>query len=297
MIRSGRPPRDRDEQMILNNYLAMRRIRERRDERLTPDLVLEIHRIVTEGTLDDATAAGRFQAPGEARVGVYDDEGRLIHQPPPANELPDRVRRLCEFANGAADVAYTPAVVRAVAVHFMLAYDHPFADGNGRTARALFYWAMLRQGYWLTEFVSISRILRGAPSRYARSFLHTEQDQNDLTYFLVYQLEVLQRAIADLNRYLDRKLGELRDMQRLLAAMPGEFNHRQLALLHHAVRNPGAAYTVVSHGTSHDVVRETARQDLMSLQARALLQKRRVGKAFVWTPAADLRRRLERREA
>jgi Fic family protein len=296
MIRSGRPPGDLGERMILNNYLAMRHVRELVQEPLTPDLVLEVHRIVTEGTLDDPAGSGRLQLPGEPRVGIYDNEGTLLHQPPPAAELPARLARLCDFANGRTDRGYVPAVIRAIAIHFMLAYDHPFADGNGRTARALFYWSMLKQGFWLTEFVSISRILRGAPGRYGRSFLHTEQDENDLTHFAIYQLEVLERAFADLNVYLDRKLRELRDMQRSLAALPGEFNHRQIALLRHATRHPDATYTVVSHGTSHDVVRETARQDLLALEVRGLLERRRVGKGHVWRPAADLPRRLDQRE-
>jgi hypothetical protein len=57
MIRSGRRPRDRSERMILNNYNAMRRVVELRDVDLTPELICEIHRIVTDGTLDDLEAA------------------------------------------------------------------------------------------------------------------------------------------------------------------------------------------------------------------------------------------------
>jgi Fic family protein len=294
MIRSGRPPRDRGERMIFNNYRAMQRIRDLGDRPLTPDLVLEIHRIVTEGTLDDPSASGRLQVPGERRVAIYDTEGQLVHEPPPAAELAARLRRLCDFANGDGDGGYVPSVVRAIATHFMLAYDHPFEDGNGRTARALFYWSMLRQGYWLTEFVSISRILRAAPAQYGRSFLHTEQDDNDLTYFIVYQLGVLQRAIRDLHLYLDRKRRELADMRRSLAAMPGELNHRQVAFLQHAVRSPGAIYTVVWYSTTHNVARETARQDLMDLEARGLLDRRRLGRRHVWHPVDDLPTRLER---
>lgn len=59
-------------------------------------------------------------------------------------------------------------------MHFMLSYDHPFVDGNGRTARILFYWSMLSQDYWLAEFLPISRLLKMAPSQYARSFIYTE---------------------------------------------------------------------------------------------------------------------------
>lgn len=46
----------------------------------------------------------------------------------------------------------------------MIAYMHPFVDGNGRTARALFYWYMLKSGYWLTEYLSISRVIAKSKS-------------------------------------------------------------------------------------------------------------------------------------
>ena len=56
-------------------------------------------------------------------------------------------------------------MIRSIILHFWLAYDHPFVDGNGRTARALFYWSMLRHGYWLFEFISISQIILKGPDQ------------------------------------------------------------------------------------------------------------------------------------
>jgi Fic family protein len=273
--------------MIVNNYRAMRHIGELRAEQLTPELIYEIHRLVTEDTLDDPTASGRCQSPDEERVSVWDGE-QLLHTPPPAATLPTRIQLLCDFANDELSGDYVPPVVRAIALHFMLGYDHPFQDGNGRTARALFYWAMLNRGYWLTEYLSISRILKAAPAQYSRSFLHTEQDENDLTYFILYQLRVIQRSIQELHNYLNRKIRDVQEVRRNLAAMPGEFNHRQLVVLQRAMNNSDAQYTVQSHMTSHGVVHETARKDLIGLEHRGLLTKHRIGKAFVWVPQPDL---------
>src|SRR5205814_10028127 len=56
-------------------------------------------------------------------------------------------------------------MVRSMILHFWLAYDHPFVDGNGRTARALFYWSMLRNGYWMFEYITISKIILSGPDR------------------------------------------------------------------------------------------------------------------------------------
>jgi Fic family protein len=292
MIRSGRPPKDRSERMILNNYLAMQRISSLRNEPLSPDLICEVHRIVTDGTLDDPAGAGQIQTDDAERIAVWGDGDQLLHRPPPVAQLPERIARLCRFANGDGGEGYMPPVLRAIAIHFMMGYDHYFEDGNGRTARALFYWSMLHQGYWLTEFLTISRILKNAPSKYARSFLYTEQDEGDLTYFYLYQMNVIQRAIADLHTYLARKAEELQDIQSAIKAMPGEYNYRQLAILENAVKNQAAQYTAQSHATSHNTSQETARQDLLALEQKHLLRRFKAGKRFVWTPVEDLAARL-----
>lgn len=292
MLRTGRKPRTRSERMIVNNYVGMLHVREVRHEPLTPALICKFHRIITEGTLDDPDNCGRMQLPGDDRVVVADDEGEVMHDPPPAEELPERLQRLCDFANGASDTAYVPPVVRAVIAHFMLAYDHPFVDGNGRTARLLFYWSMLSQDYWLAEFLPISRLLAKAPAKYARSFLHSEQDDGDLTYFVLYQLGIIQRAINDLQEYLGRKVTETRRLREGLAAMSRQFNHRQMALLEHAIKNPGAHYTVASHGRSHNVVPQTARTDLQNLERQGLLTRITSKRSYAWIPAEDLDGRL-----
>jgi Fic family protein len=283
--------------MIANNLAAMRTISETRQQRLTSEFICDLQRIVTEGTLDDPSAAGRFQAPGEERVEIYNRADVVLHRPPAADLLPARIDQLCAFANGETDTGYLPPVLRAITLHFMLGYEHPFLDGNGRTARALFYWSMLRHGYWLTEFLSISRVLRQAPGEYARSFLHTETDDNDLTYFFIYQLSVLHRAIDELQVYLERKMFELRALRDQFDPTDELFNHRQLALLRHAMSHPAAGYTVESHRAAHRVVTETARQDLIALAGHGLLTRRRSGKRFVFAPARDLAAKLEEIQA
>jgi Fic family protein len=291
LLRTGREPRDRSERMISNNYRALQFMREGIGDTLTPKVVLELQRILTEGALDDPSTAGRLQRPDEERIAVYDiTDGTLIHRPPPAEQLPERLALLCDFANAKDDPErFMHPAIRAILLHFWLAYDHPFEDGNGRTARALFYWSMRTQGYWLVEYLSISRILRKAPAKYARSFLLTETDERDTTYFVIYQLSVIQRAVEELHAYLRRKTKEVSEVERALRRS-GEFNHRQLALLSDAVRNGERTYTIRSHAGSHNVTEETARQDLLQLHDQGLLNLRRVRRRFVFSPADDLPR-------
>lgn len=294
MIQEGRAPSSRGERMILNNYQGMLFIRDYIRQPLTPAIVIELQRRLTEGTLDDPDAAGRFRRQDEHIV-VEDETGTRLHTPPDASELADRLQAMCDFANGVQPDEFIPPAIRSILLHFWLAYDHPFVDGNGRTARALFYWSMAREGYWLCEYVSISRILRKARAQYARSYLYTETDDNDVTYFLLYQLRVLMRAIADLHDFLARKAAEIHEAAELVrsaSAVNSELNPRQLALMNHALKTATARYTVESHRISHGVSYETARSDLLKLVRLRLLDQRKVGKTFVFTPVENIREQL-----
>ncbi len=295
MLRSGREPRDLGELMVANNYRALQFMRAEMGGRLTPEAIFELHRIVTEGTLEDPTAAGRLQQPGEDRVAVFyrDEDESPIHRPPRAELLPERMRMLCDFANeDASSERFVPPVVRAILVHFWLAYDHPFIDGNGRTARILFFWMLRSRGYWLAEYLPISRLLRAAPAQYARAFLETETDEGDTTYFLLHQLGLIERAIADLDTYLQRKADELNDVRHWLEDVDG-LNGRQIVLLTHAIKHPEHGYTFAGHARSHRVTHETARADLSGLADRGLLVRHRQGRSYVFEPAADLPTRLK----
>ena len=198
---------------------------------------------------------------------------------------------MCAFANGETPADFMHPVVRGIILHFWLAYDHPFADGNGRTARALFYWQMLRQGYWLFEFVSISQFLRKSPTKYGLAFLHTETDGNDLTYFIIHQVEVIRQSLAELHDYVAKKSEEVAACTHLLHQFSG-LNHRQLAILAHAIKNPGYPYSVGGHQMSHNTAYDTARNDLLSLADLGLLEHRKVGKAHSFIAPKNLRERL-----
>lgn len=294
MIRTGRKPRDVSERMILNNYRTMQRIRELKDSSLTPELVFEVHRMVTDDTLDDPTAAGRFRRPNE-QVVVGGEHGEVVHTPPIATELPRRMALMCDFANNVTPDAFIHPVVRGIILHFWLTFDHPFVDGNGRTARALFYWSMLRQGYWPFEFISISHILRKAPIKYVRSFLYTETDDNDLTYFVVAQAEVIIQALQELSAYIERKTAEVRQAESTIRSLD-LFNHRQSALIIEAVKAPGRRYTIKEHQNVHGVVYQTARTDLLDLANRGVLEVKKKGKEWVFRVPTDIGERLERLE-
>lgn len=299
MIRQDRSPEDKSEQMILNNYQAMQFIRDIKDENLSPSIVFELQKILTQKTMDES-AVGRFRTEKDQIHVVDNVTQNYLHTPPSATELPARMEALCEFANHDAESetnsTFTHPVVQAIILHFMLAYDHPFYDGNGRTARALFYWAMAKQGYWLTEFISISRVIKQAPVQYGKAFLYTETDDNDLTYFLIHQLEVIHKAVDALHVFLDEKIRGIDDAERLLTDNPrlnGKLNFRQLALLRHALKHPRFSYVVQEHQRSHGISYDVARKDLLQMADKLnLLIKTKQGKRYFFVVPNDLEKRI-----
>jgi Fic family protein len=200
---------------------------------------------------------------------------------------------LVDFANHAPERVFVHPFIRAALLHFMLSYEHPFVDGNGRTARALFYWSMLRQKYWLTEFLAISRIIQRAPAQYARAFQHSETGEGDVTYFVLHQLDVVLRAAEELFGYVQRKEREIKETERVLKGAR-DFNHRQRALLSQALRTPRAAFVIRAYQREHGVVYQTARQDLLELEKAGYLRRRQQGQAFVFEAAPALERALKR---
>ena len=295
MLRQRRAPKDHSEKMIFNNYKAMEVIREYKEEKLTPSFILYLHEVLTDGTLDDSSKAGKLRKTSDNIRIIDANESSVLHVPPKASELPKRLNKICEFANNTNESEFIHPVIRAIILHFMIGYDHPFVDGNGRAARALFYWAMAKQGYWLMEFVSISNIIKDAPVQYGKAYLHTETDDNDLTYFLIHQMDVIRKGITSLHAYLSRKAMEIEAAEKLLdnSKAKGQLNHRQLSLLKHTLKNPGTTYKIQEHQASHAISYQTARTDLLKMSDELnLLRKRKYGNSFVFVSPPNLREKL-----
>lgn len=297
MLRERRAPRDHSEQMIFNNYRAMEHLRELRDAPITPAHILELHRTLTVDTLDDPDDAGRLRGSNDIEV-IDQRDGGVLHTPPDFTTLPQRLDALCAFANDSENSEpFVHPVLRAILLHFMIGYDHPFIDGNGRTARALFYWAMARSGYWLMEFVSISHIIKLAPAKYVRAYVHTETDHGDTTYFLIHQLQTIRRAIDALHAYIARKTNERQETERMLAhktpLLRLRLNHRQIGILTSALKHPTDAIRIDAHQHTHGVVYQTARADLLDLETLGLLIKSKRGNAYEFYPPPDLQARIQ----
>jgi Fic family protein len=240
--------------------------------------------------LENPADAGRVRTTDDVQV-VDESNNEVLHQPPAASELPARLDRLIKFANKEQEANnWIHPLVKSFILHFMLSYEHPFVDGNGRVARALFYWAAVRRGYWLIEYVSISSVIAESKISYGRSFLYTETDARDLTYFLIYHAKILKTSIGRLMDFVDRKRKELAAFEKRVGDKhrPDAFNHRQSWLLNEFARGRLHRVTVIEHQQRNAVSYLTARKDLESLVDAGCLHKRKLGKSSIYQPVRDL---------
>lgn len=278
MLEEQRKPRNRDEQMISNGYRTMKEILSLLSEDLTPDLILRLQKMITTDTLPDPADEGRFRENDE--VVVRDSSGTTLHIPPPYARIPDLLDALCRFANTDGDRFIHP-VVKGIILHFLIGYIHPFHDGNGRTARTVFYWYVLKNDYRLFEYMPISRRIYDTRGQYKRAYLYTETDDLDLTYFIRYTLRVIDQSIADLRHYIDTHQKELMGMITSLAPSD-DLNLRQVAILRRVMRERDRPITIKAVSEMQNVAYATARSDLLGLVDSGYLQKRKIGKEFLF---------------
>lgn len=293
MLKVGRKPRDEGEKMIMGNWRMMQYVSERGNAPFSVAELLEIHHVAIAGIDDEKYAPGRFRGP-EDNVVVADHEGIVIHTPPAAELMLAGVEELCEFINTrheqAEDETYLHPLVKACVIHFMIGYLHPFKDGNGRTARALFYWYMLKCGYTAFRYISISKLLKNAPAKYVRAYLYTETDNMDLTYFVNYQCEIVSRAVVEYIDYIKGIINTRTELRQWLydSGIFNEINSRQRDLATIAINQPGVLFTAMEVSTRMGVSENTARDDLKKLTALGLMRAMKEGKGNVYLSPKSL---------
>lgn len=230
MLRTQRKPKNSSELMIYNNYLAMEHIKKNLDRDMGVDLILELHKIITNGTLSEGSEwEGRFREDNETVVGDTDREDVVFHVPPRCENIPALVRDLCDFINDDTKEFMHP-IIKGIMIHYLIGYIHPFVNGNGRLARTLYYWYVMKKGYWLMEYTSISRIIKKSQTRYGLAYQYSETDGYDLTYFIRFNLNCIEKAVEDLGSYIKRKTDEQKKIARMIESNP-DLNINEMSIL------------------------------------------------------------------
>lgn len=269
MFESSRSPRTEDEHMIAGNARLMAEIPDLLQEPLTPDLIRRFHAVGMGGINDEKYRPGEFRDTDDVVIADYD--GNIVHQPPAATDLQVRLQMVCDFVNDTG--SYVHSLVKACVLHFMIAHEPPFRDGNERTSRGLFYWYMLKSEYDVFKYISISQLLHAAPAKYAHSYQYTETDDMDLTYYLEYQASIIHRAMTRLLQYVDDLVARAARIDHFLykSGSLSRLSGRQVTLLNIILAEPGKKYSAAGVAEALGVSDNTARNDLRTLARENLL--------------------------
>lgn len=287
MIKEGRHPIDRGQYMIMNNYKVMLQIEESaKDEKLTLDVILDLHATLTNHTLDVPAQAGRFRTDEEKIVVASDIDGQIGYIPPPIAFVRSEMDKLIVFANDE-DGKFVHPVIKAIMLHFWIGFLHPFADGNGRLARALFYWYLLRKGYWAFAYLPLSTMIKRSAGQYSKAYIYTEQDDNDLTYFIDYNLRKIVQSQKDFEKYIREEFFKHTTETQILKKYP-DLNGRQVKIFQYFKAKPDERTNMTSMIHIYGISEATAVSDLKKMEKMGLLAKQKSGLNVFYYPTAKL---------
>jgi Fic family protein len=275
MLRKELRPKNRSQQMIVNNYATIKQLVEEKGQVLDLNMLLDIHRSITTNTLDNPEDEGRLRQTDDIYV-IDAITGSVAHTPPSHTEIEELLHDLFAFASDKDKSNFIHQIIKGIILHFMLAWIHPFVDGNGRTARSLVYWYMLKKDYWMTEYLSISRVIYKNKKRYERMFLYTEADHMNMTYFIQHNLQVMKKAYEDLKTYLSVKMEE-RNSVLQYCDIEG-INERQMQILKIINDTPSLVLSSLEVSNRFGVSDKTARTDLKVLTELGYLKRIAINK-------------------
>ena len=270
MLRKELRPKNRSQQMIVNNYATIKQLVEEKGQVLDLNMLLDIHRSITTNTLDNPEDEGRLRQTDDIYV-IDAITGSVAHTPPSHTEIEELLHDLFAFASDKDKSNFIHPIIKGIILHFMLAWIHPFVDGNGRTARSLVYWYMLKKDYWMTEYLSISRVIYKNKKRYERMFLYTEADHMNMTYFIQHNLQVMKKAYEDLKTYLSVKMEE-RNSVLQYCDIEG-INERQMQILKIINDTPSLVLSSLEVSNRFGISDKTTRTDLKVLTELGYLKR------------------------
>jgi len=183
-------PGERSRREVLNYFAGLRHVEKRASGspglRIVHEDVFELHRILAEGVMDQG-GAGAYRTIG-VKVGSY--------RPPAPDKVSGYMFELLEWWNKEA-LGLSP-VLSAAILHHRFETIHPFADGNGRTGRALSLWELYRRGFDTHHIFSVDEFYWEDRARYYKELDAVRKAGEDLTGWLEYCaegiLQTLERA-------------------------------------------------------------------------------------------------------
>ena len=150
------------------------------------DDLLKIHGIMMNGLVKEA---GRLRS---GQVGVYNQDGKVVHLAPPADFVPQQLGQLFDWVKN----SNANMLIKSSVFHYEFEFIHPFNDGNGRTGR-LWQTALLASWKPIFAWIPIESIIKDNQEDYYNAItLSTSQGKSNI--FIEFMLDVINKAIKDI---------------------------------------------------------------------------------------------------
>jgi len=187
----------RSRREVLNYFAALRFVEMHQGQKkITYKHVLKLHSILASDVMDQGRA-GRYRDIG-VRVGGY--------LPPPPEQVSGLMAELLEWSNK--DAAKWSPVISSAVIHYRFEEIHPFADGNGRTGRALALWELYRRGFDTHHIFSVDEFYWEDRRRYYEALESVRKEEGDLTRWLEYTTEGLDGTLTKVWSRIQRLTAE-----------------------------------------------------------------------------------------
>jgi Fic family protein len=290
MIKEGRKPKNESEQMIMNNYQTMLALEENyKHKEMDTGLLLELHGMITKNTKDGDGQSPRLRKEKDVIYVVDRSSGEIYHTAPDIHFVQKELNNFIKFANDEiGNEHFVHPVIRAIMLHFWLGFLHPFTDGNGRLARLLFYWYLLKHDYWAFAYLPISAIIKKSPAQYKMAYVYSEQDENDLTYFIDYNIKKIKQAMEDFQSYVEIQSKNNQKINKEVK-VKYKFNERQVQVLQYLCGDQDERTNMKTHMNIFQVAKMTAIKDLKDLEDKGFLNGQKEGRNFFYYPTEKIR--------
>lgn len=288
MILEKRVPKDKSERMIVNNYKTMKAINEHyKSLKLSEEILFELHSLITKDTLSKDKQQ-RYRRDKD-NITVNDGVRYIYHIPPKNHFVKREMKRLIKFANDEQGGRFIHPVIKAIFLHFWIGYLHPFYDGNGRLARTIFYWYLLRKKYWAIQYLPVSLAIKKSASQYGMAYVYTEQDDFDLTYFYDFHMRKILQSLKEFDNYIRKKVLDNKDIEKKIEEK-FQLNDRQKELLRYLlVKGRNSYVTPSSYVTLYKISRMTAFKDFKNMEKLGLLTSKKVGRNMKYFATSKIR--------
>lgn len=240
-------------------------------EPFTSDDLLALHRTISTGTLDDPEDEGAFRR--KQVVVANSATGEVVFTPPPTEEVPDLVDGLLQWF-GSDRVNELDPVIQAGVAHYQLVWIHPFADGNGRTARVLATLALYTRGFDVKRFFALDDYYDQDRRGYYAALRAVDQSTLDLTGWLEYFTAGVALSISSVR---DRIIGISKDVKALSEKGQISLSERQMAIVERMVDT--GAITNREVRELFDISNRAALNELESLMELGVVKKTGQGRS------------------